>query len=138
MIRPDLFFSYWMLAWYALYMLNAIQYNPKFWLWIAFITNFYNGYVMLKFQRYYSLLLFIFVVFLFKVLPLWSLRNTTVYKEDIIVGFILFCIYYAWLVSNNYTLTQLMNKIYISIKEKNVNETPFMYLENLILKKIGF
>jgi hypothetical protein len=136
MIRPDLFFSYWIVTWYALYMLNVIQYNPKFWLWIAFITNVYNGYIMLQFKRYYMLLLFIIVVFLFKVLPLWSLRTTTVYKEDIFVGFILFCIYYAWLVLNNYTLTQLMNKVYISIKEKNVNETPFMYLENLIFKKI--
>jgi hypothetical protein len=138
MIRPDLFFSYWALVWYALYMLNAIQYNPQFWLWIAFITNFYNGYVMLKFQRYYSLLLFMVVVFLFKVLPLWSLQNTNVYKEDIFVGFVLFCIYYAWLIFNNYTLTLLMNKIYSSIKLKTVNETPFMYLENLILKKIRF
>jgi hypothetical protein len=138
MIRPDLFFSYWTLTWYALYMLNAIQYNPKFWLWIAFITNFYNGYVMVKFKRYYSLLLFMVVVFLFKVLPLWSLRHTNVYKEDIFVGFVLFCIYYAWLVFNNYTLTLLINKVYLSIKEMNVNETPFMYLENLILKKIRF
>ena len=54
MIRPDLLFSYWIISWYVLYEINVIKYNPKFWLIIALLSNFYNLYLhnhLLQYMR---------------------------------------------------------------------------------------
>jgi hypothetical protein len=132
MIRPDLIFSYWVLIWYALYEINVITYNPKFWLIIAFLTNFYNFYFMFYFKRYYMLFLFIIIVLIFKAIPIWTLRNTPILANDIIAGSVLFIIYYIWLIYNNQTLYSLFYKFYISIRDNKPNHTPFMYFLNSI------
>ena len=38
-LRIDLVFSYWILLWYILYILNIIKYNPKIALLLAIIVN---------------------------------------------------------------------------------------------------
>ena len=130
MIRPDLIFSYWVLIWFVLYELKLIIYNPQFWLIIAFFVNFYNFYFMFYFKRYYILLLFIIIVIIIKGIPLWMLRNTTIYMKDIIAGSVLFIMYYIWLTYNNETLYSLFRKFYISIRDNNPNASPFMYFLN--------
>jgi hypothetical protein len=132
MIRPDLIFSYWVLIWYVLYEIHLLKYNPKFWLIIAFLTNFYNFYFMFYFKRYYMLFLFIMVVLIIKGIPIWTLRNTPIRVNDIIAGSVLFIIYYIWLTYNNETLYSLFHKFYISIRDNNPNSTPFMYFLNSI------
>lgn len=132
MIRPDLIFSYWVLIWYILYELNLITYNPKFWLIVAIIVNFYNMYFMFYFKRYDMLFLFIIIVTIVKAIPIWTLRNTTLRMNDIIAGFVLFIIYYMWLTYNHETLYSLFNKFYISIRDNNKNHTLFMYFLNSI------
>ena len=132
MIRPDLIFSYWVLIWYVLYEIHLLKYNPKFWLIIAFLTNFYNFYFMFYFKRYYMLFLFIMVVLIMKGIPIWTLRNTALNVKDIIASVLLFTIYYIWLTYNNETIYSLFNKFYISIRDNKPNSTPFMYFLNSI------
>ena len=132
MIRPDLIFSYWVLIWYILYEINLITYNPKFWLIVAIIVNFYNMYFMFYFKRYDMLFLFIIIVTIVKVIPIWTLRNTALRMNDIIAGFVLFIIYYIWLTYNRETLYSLFNKFYTSIRDNNKNHTLFMYFLNSI------
>ena len=132
MIRPDLIFSYWVLIWYILYEINLITYNPKFWLIVAIIVNFYNMYFMFYFKRYDMLFLFIIIVTIVKVIPIWTLRNTALRMNDIIAGFVLFIIYYIWLTYNCETLYSLFNKFYTSIRDNNKNHTLFMYFLNSI------
>ena len=135
MIRPDLIFSYWVLIWYILYEINLITYNPKFWLIVAIIVNFYNMYFMFYFKRYDMLFLFIIIVTIVKVIPIWTLRNTALRMNDIIAGFVLFIIYYIWLTYNCETLYSLFNKFYTSIRDNNKNHTLFMYFLRLQLVK---
>jgi hypothetical protein len=132
MIRPDLIFSYWVLIWYVLYEINLISYNPKFWLIIAFITNFYNLYFMFYFKHYYMLLLFIIIIIVIKGIPIWTLRNTPILAKDIIAGSVLFFIYYIWLAYNGESIYSLFRKFYIYIRDNNLNSTPFMYFLNSI------
>ncbi len=132
MIRPDLIFSYWILVWYILYEINVITYNPKFWLIVAIIINFYNMYFMFYFKRYYMLFLFIIIVTIVKAIPIWRLINTELRVKDVMAGLILFIIYYLWLRYNNQTLYTLFNKFYTSIRDNNKNHTLFMYFLNSI------
>ena len=58
MLTIDLLFSNWIILWYILYIIKLIKYNPKGWLIIAFILNFYNIILMVYFNSYYMLFLF--------------------------------------------------------------------------------
>ena len=93
---------------------------------------------MIYFKRFYKLLLFVINVSIFKVLPIWMLRNTIIYIKDIIAGFVLFIIYYAWLNYNNKNIYTLYKQFYISIKYNNLKNTPTMYflnsLKNIFIK----
>ena len=130
MKRLDLLFSFWILIWYVLYIINLIKYNPKFWFFIALLSTLYNFYVMFYFKRYYMALVFIIIVIIFKVIPIWTLRNTALRVKDIIAGLLLFIIYYIWLTYNNDTLYSLFHGFYISIRDNKPTSIEFMYLLN--------
>ncbi len=135
MIRVDLLFSYWLFIWYILYEIEITQYNPKAWLIFALIINFYNIFFMIYFKRFYNLLLFIIAISIFKVIPIWTLRNTIIYIKDIIAGFVIFFIYYAWLIYNNKSIYTLFKQFYNSIKYNNIKNTPAMYFLNSLKNK---
>jgi hypothetical protein len=137
MIRPDLLFSYWVITWYVLYVINVIKYNPKFWLIIALLSNFYNFYFLIYFKRYDMFFAFIILIFIFKGIPLWTLRNTKIYMNDIIAGLVLFMIYYIWLNYNNETMYSLFHNFYISIRDNKPTSNEFMYFLN-IFKKLSY
>ena len=137
MIRPDLLFSYWIITWYVLYVINVIKYNPKFWLIIALLSNLYNLYFLIYFKRYYILFVFTIFIFILKGIPLWTLRHTKLQINDIIAGSILFLIYYIWLNYNNETLYSLFHKFYISIRDNTPTSSEFMYFLN-IFKKLSY
>jgi hypothetical protein len=130
-MRIDLLFSYWIIIWYLLYELRIIKYNPKFWFIVALVSNFYNFYLLFYFQRYYTLFMFSIFIFIFKGIPLWTLRNTKIKMNDIIAGAILFMIYYIWLNYNNETMYSLYHKFYISIRDNKPTSSDFMYFLNI-------
>ena len=68
---------------------------------------------------------FLIAITIIKIIPIFLLRNTTIYKKDIMFGLSLFIIYNIWLYYNNNNLYKLLYKIYISIKTNN-NELPLM------------
>ena len=130
MLTFDILFSNWIILWYILYIFKLVKYNPKGWLIIAFILNFYNVFLMAYFNRYYMLFLFILVIFITKVVPIWTLRNTTSRMIDYIAGFVLLSIYYGWLTYNNYSLNKLATTTYPNIQYNKLNATPYMNLLN--------
>ena len=132
MIQPHLIFSYWIVLWYVLYGLRFVQYNPKFWLIFALIINIVELFVMLYFKRFFMAFTFLIVITIIKIIPIFLLRNTTIYMKDIMVGLALFIIYNGWLYYNNYSLYKLFYKMYISIKTNN-NELPLMTIMNELI-----
>jgi len=135
MLTFDLLFSNWIILWYILFIFKLIKYNPKGWLIIAFILNFYNVFLMTYFNRYYMLFLFILIIFITKVVPIWTLRNTTSRMIDYIAGFVLLGIYYCCLTYNNYSLNKLATTTYTNIQYNKLNATPYMnFVNNLIIK----
>ena len=58
-MRIDYFFSYWIFAWYILYVFSIVKYNPKFALTIGLIENIIKLFFMLYHKNHW----FIIVVF---------------------------------------------------------------------------
>ena len=61
-----------------------------------------------------------------KILPLWSLQNTTIHNKDIMATIILFIIYNIWLAINNENMVHLSKIGYQAVKANIIN-TPIIY-----------
>ena len=133
-LRGDLIFSYWIYVWYLFYIFNYTSYNPKFALMIGLIDNI----IMLILMLYYNtpkrtLLIFVLVNTLIKVVPLYYLRkdNDAVKWKDIYFTCILFIIFVVWLHLNKQNLVGNVKMIYDSLLYGK-DKTPVMALINKI------
>jgi hypothetical protein len=109
-MRFDYLFSYWIFVWYLLYFFRKTNYNPKFILICGIIENI----ILLFFMIYYKtktivILLFIFGMFIIKIIPTYIIWNTNIKGKDILFTFTLFFIYLIWLYINNKSLYYLYN-----------------------------
>ena len=109
-MRFDYLFSYWIFVWYLLYFFRKTKYNPKFILICGIIENI----ILLFFMIYYKtnaiiILLFIFGMFIIKIIPTYIIWNTNIKGKDILFTFTLFFIYLIWLYINNKSLYYLYN-----------------------------
>lgn len=133
-LRIDLVFSYWILFWYILYIFRYTQYNPKFAIGLGIFENF----IMLLLMFYFnteltSIFRFIIINIFIKVIPYYSLINTSIYLKDIIASIFIFILYSVWLFINGKTLIELQRKIFVSLV-RNKNETPIMWFFDKIEK----
>lgn len=100
--RFDFVFSYWIFAWYILYICNIVKYNPKWALTIGVIENIGILILMLFYKHsIINIFLFCFINFFIKVLPLWSIRHTHYDRNGMYSLIILFFIYLLWVKINN-------------------------------------
>ena len=136
-LRFDYYFSYWLFAWYLLYEFKITNYNPKFGFNIALIEN-----IMILFTMFYykNSFLYIFLVCLgiglFKLIPLWRLRYTSIRWRDIYITFILFIVYILWLIINHFEFKKYTIDAYNNIKN-NKPTTPFAKNVDEIIKLIS-
>ena len=98
-IRPDYIFSYWIFAWYLFYMLGWVTPNPKFAIYLALLENIF----VLASMLYYrvnpkKIVLFLIVVLLIKVLPLWTIRDTKIKEKDIYATLGVGLMYVGWII----------------------------------------
>ena len=134
--RLDLIFSYWIFAWYLLYITKITRYSPKFIIILGIIENMILLFFMIQNgSTIETIIKFIVINTFIKILPYYSIRNDKIIKKDIVASIVLFIIYIVWLYINKETLLQKYNKIYNSLIE-NKNDTPGMIIMNFILKQI--
>jgi len=137
MERPDLIFSYWIFAWYLLYFFGFFKfYNPKF----AIIFGIFENLIMLFLLFYYNIkfyliLLFIIVVTIQKIIPLYTIWNDKIQNKDIIATFILFIIYLFWYRINNKNFSNIIKPTKDLILH-NKNTFPGMVILEKIWNKI--
>jgi len=72
------------------------------------------------------ILLYLLIQLCIKILPLWSLRDTTIYKKDIIITFIFFIIFNLWLTINDTNYIALNETALEAIKHNKIG-TPIIY-----------
>ena len=133
-IRADLVFSYWIYAWFILYVFKFIKYSPKFPLILGLIDNIIMLLLMLYFgSKSRTIILFIIINTLIKVVPLYYLRNQRIKMSDIYFTVGLFIIFVIWLHINKQNLAGNLKLIHDSLLY-NKFQTPFMSLFNKIEK----
>lgn len=109
MLRVDYIFSYWILLWYVLFMLNVTTYNPLFLLYVALFLNVLGIYDKLSSMK--NTLIYIFIIILIKVIPIYSIRHKTIKIEDIYVSLVLFFIYLLWIFMNDISIKEIHLKL---------------------------
>ena len=127
-LRADLVFSYWVYVWFILYFLNYTKYSPKFALTLGLLDNIVMLFLMILWSTSLKTIIwFIIINTLIKVVPFYYLRNELFKMKDIYVTMGLFFIYIIWLHINNQSLVGNIKVIYNSLLYGK-NETPFMSL----------
>ena len=131
-LQVDLLFSFWILVWYILYVFEITIYNPKIWIIFILFGVFIISCILLYNKKYVALMIFIAFNIIIKVIPLWTLRNSTIFIHDFFVGLFLFIIYNFWLLYNNETLYTIYNKLTNSLLYDKEYNTSIMYFLNSI------
>lgn len=131
-LRPDLVFSYWIYIWYLLYAFRFTSYSPKFPLILGLLDNIFMLALMLTYGTSKSTILyFIIINTLIKIVPLYYLRNETVRMRDMWFTVLLFIVFILWLHLNRQSLIGNIKVIHDSLLYDR-NKTPFMALLNKI------
>lgn len=131
LLRIDLVFSYWIFAWYLLYIYRfpifITNYSPKFAIGLGIIENIFTFLFMFSFgSSRKTLIMFVIINTIIKLIPFYTLRNETIQWKDIYASILLFLIYAVWVYVNGKSVIEYQNKILNSLAQ-NRNETPFMY-----------
>lgn len=124
--RFDFVFSYWIFFWYICYELQITKYNPIGALYFGVLENIAVLLLMIYYRNSYDhLLLLCFVILVTKVIPLWTLRNTSYSRKDIYIIFVYFLVYVLWLFLNNANVISFFIQQFGRIQE-NKPLGPFM------------
>lgn len=126
MFRIDFIFSYWIFAWYLLYMARITIYSPKLVLIIAVIEALFS-YMILKTMNKFTRVSMVIMISCIKIIPLISLWREPIIKRDIWVLISIFIIYNIWLGIHGETILSIYKKIQVLLNN-NTTELPFMYL----------
>jgi hypothetical protein len=104
-------FTYWIFIWYLFYISKLVNINPKFALIMAIIENICILFLMFYYKTNLNLVfLYIIMMIILKIIPLYSIWNTKIGNKDIIWTFILFIIYLIFRFVNNKTIDDLIQQ----------------------------
>jgi hypothetical protein len=130
----DLLISYWIFAWYILYVFKITKYNPKIWIIFILFGIFIMGLILLYHKKYILFITFGIINIIVKVIPLWTLYNSPIMIVDFFAGLLLFIVYNFWLLYNNETIYTIYNKLMHSLLYDNTS--IMYYLTTIIFSSI--
>lgn len=115
MIRLDLIFSNWIFAWFILYLLRVIPFNPT----VAFVISIFMiifEIIMLIFYgtNQYNITKFVIINVLSKFIPfliMWYISDLHINLKDFYFGLSLFIFYLVYLYLNDETLISIYIKL---------------------------
>lgn len=129
-LKIDLVFSYWIYFWYILYAFKFTNFSPKFPLIIGLIDNIIMFFMMLAYGTSFNTIIsFLFINTIIKVIPLYNLRSEQIKIRDIIFTVLLLFIYIIWLHINGDSLIGNAKLIHDSLLYDKGN-TPFISFIN--------
>ena len=121
--------SYWIFAWYLLFIAGIVPYNPFWWLVISLIVVILTTLEMMYYRNDFRLILmFILINIFIKVIPVYHLlssypSSTNIQKidwiKDLLPGLGLLVIYVAFLTNGTFSFTiieKIMKKIQYNIQ----------------------
>lgn len=136
--RFEFTFSYWIFAWFLCYYAGLVPYIPNIWLIIA---TFYDLWLLLC-MLYYNykwiyIVLYILVLFILKLIPLWLLRFESYAWRDFIAGVVLFVIYVGWVFFRLGSVVKMV-RYYRGVRESIRNGKPFSPWISLLYSSESF
>jgi hypothetical protein len=133
-MRFDFVFSYWIFAWYLLYMAKIVIYRPKLVILLGIIENTILLISMILYgSNLRTISSFIIINTFIKLIPYYSLRHETIRTSDWKPTVIIFLLYCFWIYLNKQDLTGNYKNVFDSLI-KNRYDTPAMEL----LQKVSF
>jgi len=145
-IRPDFIFSYWIFIWFLLYKVDLIQYNPKKAIILAIFFNvIICMYMIYKKIKKYSLVKFISINAIIKIIPLLYIYDTKTDVNDDYFLLFISCLYLIWIYINDETDPYIkLIYGYINDNSKDMNDkddnitTPLGYYYDKIYHSLLF
>ena len=134
-MRFDLVFSYWIFAWYLLYMAKIVKSNPKLVILLGIIenTSLLIGMILYG-SNLRTITSFIVINTFIKLLPYYSLRRTKIKLSDWKPITLVFFLYCCWLYYNEEDLTGNYKKVFDSLIH-NRGDTPAMQLLEKVIRR---
>jgi hypothetical protein len=86
-------FSHWLYAWFILYYLRIVKFNPKIFILVGIIENIICYILLSKNLKHLKNLTLPIIEFIIKLFIFYNLRNTNYKMIDFIAGIILYIIY---------------------------------------------
>lgn len=134
-MRFDFVFSYWIFAWYLLYMAKIVQPSPKLVILLGIIENTALLLGMILYgSNLRTISSFILINTFIKLLPYYSLRREKIQSSDWKPTVIVFLLYCCWLYFNKEDLTGNYKKVFDSLIH-NRADTPMMQLLQKVSQK---
>jgi hypothetical protein len=132
-----LIFSYWIFLWYLLYILKLVEYNPKFAILCGLVENLFILILMFYYGTKQNLvLLFLIMMFILKIIPLYSVFYEKIYFKDIVFTFVLFGIYLIWIVLNKKSISDFTRQTMdLILHNKNTFPGMIFLTDNVIPSK---
>jgi hypothetical protein len=121
--RLDLLFTNWIFIFFLLYILNLSSFNPLLLIIYANLINlimFLN--IILHKSSLFGIIIFIILTILFKLIPLWFLKNTIITSNDIIISFILLFIYLFYVNLNNKNVVKIYYEYIFILSDLNMTD----------------
>jgi hypothetical protein len=141
LLRSDFILSYWILAWFILYIIGIVRTSPLFATILGAMENIGSViYFIFMGASPYNIIKFIIINAIIKGLPLWYMivRGHTITRSSIIVTVLMIVMYYTWLLMNNmnlYKIYELVGNGYIE-GTNTVRKTFFSYWYDVAYDKI--
>ncbi len=141
LLRSDFILSYWILAWFILYIIGVVRTSPLFPTLLGAIENIGSViYFIFMGASPYNIIKFIIINAIIKGLPLWYMivRGHTITRSSIIATGLMVGLYYTWLLMNNmnlYKIYELVGNGYID-GTNTTRKTFFSYWYDVAYDKI--
>ena len=142
-------FSYWIFFWFLFYFLTftvsspiieKIQqnFNPLLALYLALIENLVSIGMLIYYQaRAVIIWKFLFVVFLFKGIPIYLLRHTKIHwMNDSIIVILLFFLYLFYLYLSGTNISQIYHDTFQHVIKNDTKTPAFSFLREINGKSV--
>jgi hypothetical protein len=137
LFRFDFILSYWIFAWYILYITKFVSYSPKLIIIFGIIENAITLIIMLLHgSNSKTILYFVIINIVIKGIPFYTVRNDTIRSKDIFATICVILIYLLWVKINGQSVIQYYKKIIYSLIH-NKRDTIGIYILTQIEKYIN-
>ena len=134
--RPDYIFTYWILIWFFLYIVEIVPYNPEY----LFFAGASLGVIQLGIMFAYKkslpyILSFVLSVMLTKGLPIYYLHGERTTREDIYAMLSSVVVFFCWLIFNGVPIKKFISEYLTPDKNGQISFPVTKYIHQIIFER---